>query len=233
MIRSATTTLADDLVPDELCAIVAAPAAGSAAPALRRSALHRPRSQLLLATASPRSSTWPAPRPPGGCGPPGSWAAVRRRRAGAAWPSGQVPSGRPGPPRGARPAGEHGQLDWSWASVDTMSVRAKRGGPGARSTTCRRSIRRRGGGAPDQQPRQPAPTCGGVGSPRGSPAVGSSPRPGWVGIADGWSGCCQVDLPAAAAGPVGLRFGAVVRVRAAGLCGRLLQPTVTGQRERV
>jgi transposase len=30
--------------------------------------------------------------------------------------------------------GEQGQLDWEWASVDTMSVRAKRGGPRGRKS---------------------------------------------------------------------------------------------------
>jgi hypothetical protein len=42
----------------------------------------------------------------------------------------------------------------------------------------------------------------------------------------------MVELLAAAAGAVGPRFGPVVRVRAAGLRGRLLQPALTRQRER-
>jgi hypothetical protein len=34
-------------------------------------------------------------------------------------------------------------------------------------------------------------TCGGVGSPRGSLGVVSSPRHGWDAIAGGWSGRCR------------------------------------------
>jgi hypothetical protein len=42
-----------------------------------------------IATASPRSCSWPAPLPRGGYCPPVSSAAVRRRHAGAASPSGR------------------------------------------------------------------------------------------------------------------------------------------------
>jgi Transposase DDE domain len=39
--------------------------------------------------------------------------------------------------------------------------------------------------------RPTAPGCAGAGSGRGSPDVGSSHRPGWGGIAGGWSGRCR------------------------------------------
>jgi Transposase DDE domain len=57
---------------------------------------------------------------------------------------------------------------------------------------------------------------------------------GQVGTAPlaGGAVAVMVELLQAAAGAVGPRFGPVVRVRAAGLCGRLLQPALTAQRER-
>jgi transposase len=137
--------------------------------------------------------------------------------------------------------GEHGQLDWSRASVDTMSVCARRGGttwaqvPSIVASLEASSLVCDGGGLSltaavtaadvtdtstfeavlDDVPavRTPAgrrrtrpgtvhagkgydrgrtgPTQGAVGSGRGSPGVGSSRRPGWVGIAGGLSGHCR------------------------------------------
>jgi len=44
--------------------------------------------RFRIAAVSPRSFTWPAPRPRGGCCPPESLPAGRRRRHGAVWTSG-------------------------------------------------------------------------------------------------------------------------------------------------
>src|SRR6266542_729600 len=71
------------------------------------------------------------------------------------------------------------------------------------------------------------PGCGVVGSPRGSPGVGSSPRRGWDGIAGGWSGRCRGCRATAASGAVGSGHRAVLRVPAAGLCAHVLQPALT------
>jgi transposase len=138
--------------------------------------------------------------------------------------------------------GEQGRLDWSRASIDSMSVRAKRGGdhvganpvdrgkPGSKiqlacegrglpltavvtaanipDVTMRegvvddipRSARHRAGGAPGPASSTltraitapaTAPTCGVVGSPRGLPGVGSSPRPGLGGTAGRSKGHCR------------------------------------------
>jgi hypothetical protein len=68
-----------------------------------------------------------------------------------------------------------GRLDWSSASVDSASVRAKRGG-----TTLAQipSIVTSQGQAPPGQRRRPtAPAYAVAGSHCGSPGVGSSPRP--------------------------------------------------------
>jgi hypothetical protein len=82
-----------------------------------------------IAAASRRSSTWPAPRPRGGCCPPrelgcGSPATVWRRLT--EWATAGVFDqlhlevlDR---------LGAQGRPDWSRVSVETMSVRAKRGG---------------------------------------------------------------------------------------------------------
>jgi transposase len=80
--------LVDDLVPDQLWAIVAPllPPPPRGAPA------GRPRppdsGPSPSATALPRSCTWPAPPPLGGCCPPGSLAAARPRPYGGGWTSG-------------------------------------------------------------------------------------------------------------------------------------------------
>jgi hypothetical protein len=164
--------------------------------------------------------------------------------------------------------GEHGQLDWSRASVDAMSVHAKRGGPGGRKSSRPWQAwkqappgPRRWRAAADRRQRQrhqhvravlddvPA-----VGTPAGrrrgtvhadegddSAAnraslrrrgirprtarrrIEPSTRLGrhrWrVGRSLSWPG-----LLAAPSRAVGPGLGALVRVRAAGRCGRLPQP---------
>jgi transposase len=138
--------------------------------------------------------------------------------------------------------GEQDQLDWEWASVDSASVRAKRGGttwaknpvdrgkPGSKlqlvcdggglpltavvtrptSTTpacskpssmmCHRSARRRASGGLGRASSPPirvmtagptVPTCGGVGSGRGSLGVRSSRRFGLGATAGRSSGRCR------------------------------------------
>jgi hypothetical protein len=82
-----------------------------------------------------------------------------------------------------------GRLDWSSASVDWASVRAKRGG-----TTLAQipSIVTSQGQAPPGQRRRPtAPAYAVAGSHCGSPGVGSSPRPGWDATGGGSSGRCR------------------------------------------
>src|SRR4029453_370611 len=100
--------------------------------------------------------------------------------------------------------------------------------------TSPRSARPPDSGAPDPPRCMPtkamkamptAPRCGGVGSGPGSPGVEWSPRPGVGATAGG------AELLQAAAGALGSRFGAVVRVRPAGLRGRLLQPALTSRTE--
>jgi transposase len=171
---------------------------------------------------------------------------------------------------------ELGQLDWSRASVDSASVRARRGGtPWAQIPVDRAKPGSKlhlvcdGGGLPltaavtaantgdtivfqallDDVPpiRTPAgrrrtrpgtvhadqaddsqPTargCGGVGSPRGSPTVGSSPRSGWDAIAGGSSGRCPGELLQAAPGAMdrdsGRWLGFVLVACAVICCNRL------------
>ena len=66
---------------------------------------------------------------PGGCCPPASWAAARQRPAGGGSPSGPTPASLMRSNLAVLDRlGEQGRLDWSRASVDTMSVRARRGG---------------------------------------------------------------------------------------------------------
>src|SRR4029453_16009859 len=77
------TTLVDDLVPDQLWALVS-----PLLPPPPRPPYGGRRLTIPTATAWPRSSTWPAPPPHGGCCQPASLAAARRRPAGGAWPSG-------------------------------------------------------------------------------------------------------------------------------------------------
>jgi transposase len=169
--------------------------------------------------------------------------------------------------------GEQGRLDWSRASVDTTSVRAKRGGPCGRKSGrswqaweqappgLRRerlpltpvvtaanagdtimfqallddvpavltpSGRRRT--RPTRSPvtrrttaRPTAPTCVAAGSSRGSPGVGSTPQRARASSLEGGTVAVLVELLAAPAGALGPGLGAVVRVRAGGLCGRVSQ----------
>jgi hypothetical protein len=207
----------------------------------------------------PPSCTWPAPPLRGGCCPPVSLAVARRRPAGA------------GSPRWAKAGvfdqlhlevldrlGEQGRLDWSRASVDTMSVRAKRGGPRWRKSgrppmsttppcskrswlTCRRSARlwstpdparrdpRRQGLRQQHQPGLSAaawdPSADRPSRHRILDAAGTPPL-------EDRAIAVVAELLAAATGAVGPGCGAVVRLRAAGLCGRVLQPALTSRRER-
>jgi transposase len=172
--------------------------------------------------------------------------------------------------------GERGRLDWSRASVDSASVRAKRGDhvganpvdrgkPGSKiHLVCD------GGGLPltaaltaanipdvtmlpavvDDVPAVRTPSgrrrtrpekldadkgydsatnrayLRRRGITRGSPDVASSRPLGWGGIAGGWSGRCP-GWPATGGWPyVGPGLGAVLRIRAASLRARLLQPAL-------
>jgi hypothetical protein len=92
-------TLDDNLVPDELRALVA--------PLLPA---HRGRPTAADTAPSPtgpawlRSWSWPAPRRRGGCCLPASWAAARQRPAGA------------GSPNGPTPACSTPSILWSWTA---------------------------------------------------------------------------------------------------------------------
>jgi transposase len=97
--------------------------------------------------------------------------------------------------------GERGQLDWSWAAVDTMSVRARRGGPGGRKS--RRSwpawkqappgLRRqraapdRGGDRRQRQRHSHVPGRGGGHS--------ADPDAGWAAADPTRRGSCGQDIP--------------------------------------
>jgi hypothetical protein len=72
------TILVDDLVPNELWALVA-----PLLPAPPRPPYGGRHRTISNRACSPPSWTWPAPPPLGGCYPPASWAAARRRPAGA------------------------------------------------------------------------------------------------------------------------------------------------------
>jgi transposase len=117
-------TLADDLVPDELWALVEPLLPAPPHPALRRPAPHHPRPGLLRrGRVHGRTSTpWrllPAQQP--GCGSPATcWRRLTEwANAGVFDQLHLAVLDR---------LGQRGQLDWSRASVDTMSVRARRGG---------------------------------------------------------------------------------------------------------
>jgi hypothetical protein len=69
-----------------------------------------------------------------------------------------------------------------------------------------------------------APTCGVVGSPRGLPGVDRVLDPAWAAPLEGRKGTVVGELLPAAWGPVGSGLGAVLRVRATGLCAHVLQP---------
>jgi hypothetical protein len=142
--------------------------------------------------------------------------------------------------------GEQGRLDWSRASVDTMSVRAKRGDHGGANPVDR--------GKPGSKPHL---VCDGGGLPPAAAVTAANvndtltfaavlddvppvrtpsgrrrTRPGTVDADKGYDSRAN----RAYLRRLGLRwdrgFGAVVRVRAAGLCGRLLQPALTSRRDR-
>jgi transposase len=123
------TTFIEDLVPDELWALVEPllpapprPPAGAAPSPTGR--------------ASPRSSTWPVPCTPWrllparelGCG---SSATCWRRLA--EWADAGVFDQRH--LEVLDRLGEQGRLDWSRASVDILGVRAKRWGPRRRKSS--------------------------------------------------------------------------------------------------
>src|SRR5215216_1330253 len=105
--------------------------------------------------------------------------------------------------------------------------------------TFRRFGRRLGGGAPDLPRSTPTKAmtaestgriCAGVGSPHGSPGVGWSRRPGLGATVEGRAVAVVAELLQAVVGALGPGCGAVVRVRAGGLFGGVLQPALTGQR---
>ena len=117
------TTLVDDLVPDELWALVEPLL--PAPPRPPYGGRHRTipdRNCFAAIVYMARTSTpWRLlPARELGCGSPATcWRRLTEwANAGVFDP----------PPRGLGPAGRAGRLDWSRASVDTMSVRAKRGG---------------------------------------------------------------------------------------------------------
>jgi transposase len=95
--------------------------------------------------------------------------------------------------------GAQGLVGWSRASLDTMSVRAKRGGPRWRNPVDRGKTGSKlhlivdGQGLPlvPATARTTAPPCDSVGSPRGLPGVEWSRRPPLAGIAGRSSGRCR------------------------------------------
>jgi hypothetical protein len=109
--------LADDLVPDELWALVE-PLAAATPPRPGGAAGVAP---SPTATASPRSSPWPALSTPGGCSQRKSWAVARRPRSGAAVSS-ESRQGVGGLHLDVLDRlGLAGRLDWSRASVDSAT----------------------------------------------------------------------------------------------------------------
>ena len=117
------TTLADDLVPDQLWALVE-----PLLPAPPRPPMAAGTAPSPTEPAWPRSCTWPHLHPwrllPArelGCGSPATcWRRLTEwANAGVFDQLHLVVLDR---------LGERGRLDWNRASVDTMSVRAKRGG---------------------------------------------------------------------------------------------------------
>jgi transposase len=272
------TTLADDLIPDELWALVAPLL--PAPPRPPYGGRHRTisdRACLAAIVYMARTSTpWRLlPARELGCGSPATcWRRLTEwADAGVFDRLHLVALDR---------LGEQGRLDWSRASVDTMSVRAKRGGPRGRKSrrswqaweqaasglrrrwaaACRggdRGQRQRHHHVPSARGRHPAdPDAGWAAAhptrqgPRrqelrqpGQPGVPGTAwdqgadRAAWDRVVDaawspplaGGAGAVVVELLQAAAGAVGPRFGAVVCVRAGGLCGGVLQPALTGQRE--
>ena len=75
--------------------------------------------------------------------------------------------------------GDDGQVDWSRAAIDSVSVRARRAGTSlARIRSIARVMTSRPAGG----------RCAAVGSARGSPGVGWSPARGWAATVGRWSG---------------------------------------------
>jgi transposase len=173
--------------------------------------------------------------------------------------------------------GAQGRLDWSRTSIDTMSVRAKRGGPrwrksgrswqareqaapglrGRWAAADRRSHRRQRRryhhvrGVAGRRPADPdavgaaaRPACGGARGQglrqRGQPGLAAAAwdpaadcpawdrlvGAPWAASVEGRAGTVVAELLQAAAGSLGPGLGAVLRLRAAGLRARLLQPAL-------
>jgi transposase len=119
------TVLVDDLVPDQLWALVE-----PLLPAPPRPPYGGRHRTISDRNCSPRSCSWPAPPPRGGCCPPA-------RELGCGSPTTCWRRLTEWAKAGVFDAlhlevldrlGEQGRLDWSRASVDTMSVRARPGG---------------------------------------------------------------------------------------------------------
>jgi hypothetical protein len=92
------------------------------------------RAACRTATASPRSCSWPAPRPRGACCQPRNWAVARPPPAGDGWTS--------GPRAGVfeqlqavllDELGAAGRIDLERVSVDSFRLRAVNGGPDRRN----------------------------------------------------------------------------------------------------
>jgi hypothetical protein len=212
----------------------------------------------------------------GGCSQPKSSAVARRQRSAAAWTSGR----RPGCSSNSTLAildrlGLAGRLDRSRASVDSASVRAKRGDhvranpvdrdkaqsklhlvceadglplPAAVTATNIEDVAMLAAMVDDIPPVRPH-TAGAAAHPAGQarrrPGLfqGSQPRlpaqawnphsdrPAWDRVVDppgaapvkGRAGAVVAELLSASPGPLGLRFGALVRVCAAGVSTHLLR----------
>ena len=119
------TTLAEDLVPDKLWADGRAPAAAAPRPwygGRRRTVPDRSCFAAIVYMARTSTPWRLLPAQELGCGSP----ATAWRRLDRVGQRGRV---RATPPAHAGPPRRAGRLDWSRASVDSASVRAKRGGP--------------------------------------------------------------------------------------------------------
>jgi transposase len=119
------TTLADDLVPDELWALVAPllPAPPRPPYGGRRRAIPDRNCLAAIMYMARTSTPWrllPAREP--GCGSPATcWRRLAEWATAGVFDQLHLEV--------LDRLGEQGRLDWSRASVDTMSVRARRGGP--------------------------------------------------------------------------------------------------------
>jgi hypothetical protein len=117
MFRSQSPLAAAAAPPLDPCSVRARQASASAIWIARRTLGHAFRhtvrtSTPLAATARPRA-----------------WLRLPSDLLAPAYRVGRGRDLRRPPPRGLDPLGEQGRVDWSWASVDTMSVRAKREEP--------------------------------------------------------------------------------------------------------